>query len=76
MRLSWREYQEEGDLTMEWIEPTRSFGMWFDDKEGGWYFVERDSLEDLSEDDVCGSLDKDLLEKIYERIGKILEKGK
>ena len=71
MKLYTFEPENMNEINLEWIEKTKRFGIYFDEKESGWYFVER--MQE-TEDENCGYIDKETLEKIYIKIGKILGK--
>ena len=78
MKLYYYDSHEENtdkELDIEFISNNARFGMWFDDKEAGWFYVHKESFEDEKTiDDLCGNLNKELLELMYNRIGKILGK--
>jgi hypothetical protein len=66
----------ETSLSIEFVDKDRRFGLWFDkDKSAGWFFVSRYILEESGDmNDLCGELSKELLESLYEELGRILDK--
>jgi hypothetical protein len=65
----------EDVLALEFISDSARFGLWFENKEAGWYYVYENMFDDdNTSDDLCGNLDKELLELMYQKIGRILGK--
>lgn len=60
---------DEKELDLEWISGNHRFLIWLDDSEAGWAFVSK------TEDMFGGIIEKEVLESLYEKIGKILGKS-
>ncbi len=61
--------EDDNDYNLEWIGKNNRFGMYFNNNEAGWFFVNKNFIDDGS--DIISS---DILEEIYKRIGIILNK--
>jgi hypothetical protein len=63
-------------LQLDFYSDEAHFGVWFDNEEAGWFYVYKDMFENKEKlSDLCGSIDKEVLELMYNRIGTILRKG-
>jgi hypothetical protein len=64
-------------LDITFYSENANFGIWFDTEDAGWFYVHKHMFDDDNKEmmsDLCGNIDKELLEKMYDRIGKILGK--
>lgn len=63
---------ESGDLILEWVGEDKRFIIWADNEECDWIYVTKNHED---KDDMAGDkLDNEVLELLYNRIGKILGK--
>jgi hypothetical protein len=61
------------DTVFEWIGEDKRFILWFDDKECDVIFVTRNHND--PDGDYSEKLDRCALEKLYNRVGKLLNYG-